>query len=537
MKVHSAARLGTILVLALGVSVRAQDPMPTTTPAKENLESRVDAVLKIPSYQNAHWGLIVVDVVTGATVYAKNADQMFGPASVTKLFSTAAAWSDLGPDHRFKTPVVRRGDVVDGTLKGDLILVARGDLSMGGRTGADGRLLFNGEDHIYAGAKLVNADPLAGLIELADGVKAAGITKIDGDVLVDDRYFAPAKSSGSGPVNVSPIVINDNLIDVVVKGGARPGDAPEVSIVPPTAYVTYESRVITVESDAKSAISIEEVGPRRFVVKGKVSAGHAPVVAIYEADQPATFARALFIETLRRRGVEVAVSPLGTNDEKKLPSQAEVAVLPKMAEYTSPPFKEFVRVILKVSHNLHASTLPLLIAAHHGERTAREGLKREGRILSHLGVEADAVSFGGGAGGERADLVTPRATVALLRTMASRDDFPAFEDALPVLGGEGTLSHAVPSDSPAIGHIKAKTGTYSVANALNGKSILTSKALAGYIDTAGGRKLAFAFFLNDLPINEVVNPPAAGKLLGRLGEVFYTDQALPSSPRPDAAGR
>ncbi|WZO96972.1 D-alanyl-D-alanine carboxypeptidase/D-alanyl-D-alanine-endopeptidase [Isosphaeraceae bacterium EP7] len=533
MKVHSATRLGSILVLALGVGAHAQTP----TAPRESLESRVETVLGTPSFRDAHWGLLVVDVSSGATIYARNPDQMFGPASVTKLFSTAAAWSDLGPDYRFKTPVVRKGDVVDGTLKGDLILVAKGDLSMGGRTGSDGRLLFNGDDHIYSGAKLIDADPLAGLIELADGVKAAGITKVEGNVLVDDRYFAPAKSSGSGPENVSPIVINDNLIDVVVKAGAKPGDAAEVSIVPPTSYVTYESRVVTEESGTKPSISIEVAGPRRFVVKGKVPAGHGPVVAIYEADQPASFARAVFIETLRRRGVEVSVSPLGSNEEKDLPSQAEVAGLPKVAEYTSPPLKEFVRVILKVSHNLHASTLPLLIAAHHGERTAREGLRREGQILQHLGVAPGSASFGGGAGGERADMVTPRGTVALLRTMAARDDFPAYEDALPILGGTGTLASAVPSDSPAIGHVKAKTGTYFVGNSLNGKSILTSKALAGYIDTAGGRKLAFAFFLNGLPMNEVVTPSAAGKLLGKLSEVFYLDDAPAPISKPETTDR
>ena len=75
-------------------------------------------------------------------------------------------------------------------------------------------------------------------------------------------------------------------------------------------------------------------------------------------------------------------------------------------------------MILKVSHNLHASTLPLLIAAHHGERTLAAGLRREGEILKGLGVDPATISFGGGAGGARADLVTPRATVALLRAMA-----------------------------------------------------------------------------------------------------------------------
>src|SRR5205807_2249310 len=144
-----------------------------------------------------------------------------------------------------------------------------------------------------------------------------------------------------------------------------------------------------------------------------------------------------------------------------------VSKLPKAADYTSPPFREYVRVILKVSHNLHASTLPMLLAAQHGETTLAEGLRREGRLLKELGVDPAAISFGGGAGGSRADLVTPRATVALLRGMAKRLDFAAFQEALPVLGRDGTLAKAVPPTSPARGHVRAKTGTYIVMNGLN----------------------------------------------------------------------
>ena len=200
---------------------------------------------------------------------------------------------------------------------------------------------------------------------------------------------------------------------------------------------------------------------------------------IYEVDEPASFARALLIEALRRRGVRVASSPLDVNATASLPSQSDVAKLPRVAEYTSPPFSEYLRVILKVSHNLHASTLPLLLAARHGERTLRAGLERQGIILKSLGVEPATVSFGGGAGGSRADLVTPRATVALLRAMAARPDFAAYDTALPILGRDGTLAKAVGKDSPARGHVHAKTGTFYVENDLDGKTILTSKALAG----------------------------------------------------------
>jgi D-alanyl-D-alanine carboxypeptidase/D-alanyl-D-alanine-endopeptidase (penicillin-binding protein 4) len=265
-------------------------------------------------------------------------------------------------------------------------------------------------------------------------------------------------------------------------------------------------------------------------VRGGLPVGHAQVVKIGEVEEPAAFARALLIEALRRRRVRVAVSPLGENHAAGLPGRGEVSKLPKVAEYTSPPFSEYARVILKVSHNLHASTLPLLLAARHGERTLEEGLKRQGGILKSLGLEPGTVSFGGGAGGSRSDLATPRATVALLRAMAARPEFAAYDAALPVLGRDGTLAKSVAADSPARGHAHAKTGTFFVENDLDGTTVLTSKALAGYLETASGRSLVFAAFVNNVPLdapkpNRSVSEATAeaGRVLGKLCEALYMD--------------
>ncbi len=513
-----------VVCLELAVMARAAEP----------LESRVDAVCKTPGYANGQWGLLVVDAKTGQVVFEKNADQLFCPASVTKLFSTAAAMTDLGPDYRFTTPVVRHGEVDShGTLKGDLVLVASGDLCLGGRTGPDGSLLFEDNDHSYAGgnlkATLVKGDPRAGLDHLAREIKERGIRAISGDVVIDDRLFAPAQSTGSGPSHVSSIVINDNVIDVVVSPGAKVGDPALVKTVPETKFATFDARVTTVSEGASPTIEVEPVGPRRFMVTGRMPMGHRPVVKIYEVEDPASFARSLFIEALRAQGIQLDCSPLAENSHAALSSRAEVLKWPRVAEYTSPPFKEYVRVILKVSQNLHASTLPLLVAAHHGETTLDQGLRRQGDVLSKLGVDTGTIAFGGGAGGARADLVTPRATVALLRAMSQRPDFPAYEAALPVLGRDGTLATAVASDSPARGHARAKTGTYWVNNGLNGHAVLTSKALAGYMETASGRPLVFAFFVNNVPLpargsEEVTEATtAAGKMLGKLCEVFYAE--------------
>jgi D-alanyl-D-alanine carboxypeptidase/D-alanyl-D-alanine-endopeptidase (penicillin-binding protein 4) len=537
----------TLNALLVGIALTC-----SATPADggDSLATRIEAVLRSPGFEHGRWGVLVVDASSGEPLYERNADELFRPASVTKLYTCAAALVGLGADHRFVTPVVRRGEVDEsGTLRGDLILVAQGDPSLGGRTGPDGALLYADRDHTYADessqATLVDADPLAGLDHLAREILAAGIKTVEGDVLIDDRLFEPARATGSGPSRVTPIMVNDNVVDVVVEPAESAGAPARVRIVPETAFVTFDARVETTDATTAKRVRILSVGPRRFVVRGRVPVGSGPSNHIYEIDEPASFARALFIEALRRRGMTVEASPLGENDAAALPPREAVAALPRIAQYTSPPLREYLRVVLKVSQNLHASTLPLLLAVKDGRRTLDAGLACEGAILKDLGVAVDSISIGSGAGGSPADLVSPRATVALLQGLAGRPDYAAFESALPILGRDGTLAEAIPADSSARGHVRAKTGTFYVRDGLSGKTMLTSKALAGTLETAGGRRLVFAAFVNDVPLRvkngEVGEATAAvGRLLGRLCEVIYaeapgasTEAASDAAPQPD----
>ncbi len=99
-----------------------------------------------------------------------------------------------------------------------------------------------------------------------------------------------------------------------------------------------------------------------------------------------------------------------------------------------------------------------------------------------------------------------------------------------MLGRDGTLAKSVGADSPARGHARAKTGTYFVENDLDGTTVLTSKALAGYLETASGRSLVFAAFVNNVPLDapkpsrSISDATAeAGRLLGKLCEALYTD--------------
>jgi D-alanyl-D-alanine carboxypeptidase/D-alanyl-D-alanine-endopeptidase (penicillin-binding protein 4) len=242
---------------------------------------------------------------------------------------------------------------------------------------------------------------------------------------------------------------------------------------------------------------------------------------ISEVHNPASFARSLFIEALRAAGVVVDASPLEWNNADSLPPTADCGKLPRVAALTSPPFSENVRLVLKVSHNLHASTLPLLVAVKHGKRTLEEGLRLQHDFLARAGVDVETISFGGGAGGSRADYTTPRATVQLLRYMHQRSDFAAYFDALPVLGVDGTLATHASPNSPAKGKVQAKTGTLFWTNVMNKRELLTSKALGGYLTTASGRRLAVALFVNNVHIDSSDETTRHGQTLGRLCEIAY----------------
>jgi D-alanyl-D-alanine carboxypeptidase/D-alanyl-D-alanine-endopeptidase (penicillin-binding protein 4) len=514
------------LVLSLVSLAPAEDVVATG-----ELASRIQAVTNAPEYKHGRWGILVVEAESGRVVYEKNPDMMCIPASTTKLYSCSSALHHLGPDYKFETPVYRRGSVKDKTLTGDLILVAKGDLTFGGRTLPDGTMAFADSDHTYADpvsttAAVTPTEPLAGLIDLAKQVNEAGIERVTGDVLVDDRLFDRDRSSGSGPTMVTPILVNDNVIDVLIAPADAAGKPALVATRPESAFVQMDAQVQTVASGGVF-VDVSPANPAlpgaagaKIAVRGRIPVKSKPVVRVHPVADPAAFSRALFIETLRREGVAVEVSPLG-EVRSNLPDRDGYDRLERVAVFTSPPLSEAIKVTLKVSHNLYASTLPLLVAAKYGERRLADGLRREGNFLKEIGVDTGAVSFAGGAGGAQADSTTPRATVQLLQALAKLPEYRAVDAGLPILGVDGTLATSVGADSPARGKIRAKTGTLSYGDAVNGRSILRSKALAGTMVTAKGKPLVFAMFVNDVPLPRGVQTTREGRALGKLCEIIY----------------
>lgn len=484
------------------------------------LSEKVAEVTNRPEYRHARWGLLVVDAATGTPILERNADQIMVPASTTKLFSCAAALMELGSDYRFKTRVVTDRLLVDGSVFGNVTLIASGDPTMGGRTMPDGTMAFANGDHTYAdphstAAEVTKTDPLAGLTDLARQVKKAGVNEIRGDVIIDDRLFEPARSTGSGPELVTPIVINDNVIDFLISN--RNG-VVRVETRPACKLIQWDTQVVVGGVHPYVAVTAE--GPWRYSLRGNVPAKDATYVRAVSVPEPVTFARSLFIECLEREGVKLHVSALGRPqaslaDERLAGSDRVLAV------HLSPPLHELVKVTLKVSHNLYGSMLPSLIAAKVGKRNAADGLAIQGKILRELGVDTNAVAFAGGAGGAPADSASPRAVVSLLQKINSLPELAAIEPGLPVMGVDGTLATSLPVGSPARGQVRAKTGTLFWVDPVNDRLLLRSKALAGVMTAKNGKKLLFAIFLNDVPLRPGATPGQEGEVLAHICEIIH----------------
>lgn len=521
--VRSFPVLIMIFLLAALMIAAGCTSSPVPAPESSSFESNLSTITSAPRYTHASWGIIIVDPATGTTLYESNADQMYVPGSTTKLFSSAGVLETLGPDYRFRTPVYAMGSVDgSGKLNGNLVLVASGDPNMGGRTLPDGTIAYTNMDHGDAnalqGALLTQTNPVAGLDDLASQVNAAGITEVS-DVAIDDRLF---ETTDLGKTFViSPISINDDQIDITLSPAA-PGSAPSLEMRPQTAAYRLVNKVTTGPAGNPLEISVTEVPKGTIIVQGTIAADAGPVNQTCPIKTPAAFARTLFIEALSRQGIRVVAAATGDNPSAKLPAPAAYTGARKVAELTSPPLSEDVKLTLKVSQNLHADTYISLIAAASNKTGFYDGMQEEGKILKSLGLDTRGVSLGDGEGGAIEDRISPRSAAELLTLMAKRPYAEKYVNALPILGVDGSLATSCSSDSPARGNVYAKTGTTGTYDPLNNRGILLAKSLAGYVDTSHGKRLVFAIYVNNVPFENVDDMMAAGNDLGSIAGAIYT---------------
>ena len=352
---------------------------------------------------------------------------------------------------------------------------------------------------------------------------------------MDVSLFPEGERELGTNVVISPIVVNDNVVDVIVSPGEKEGASVNLQVSPKTAYVEVINRATTRKSGSKETLNYTDEtlnpnGTRTVILSGEFPLGQRPEMASYAVPEPSRFASLVLAEALNDKGVRVtAIAPATPADFKALSANYKPENL--VAEHISSPLKEDVKITLKLSQNLHASMGPFLLGAlvgHKEKEIDQAGFDLEHDFLQKAKLDLSAASQTDGAGGNA--LFTPDVVVRYLTFMWGQKDFDDFHAGLPILGRDGTLWE-IQVNSPAAGHVHAKTGTYDVYDALNKDMMVTGKGLAGYMQTSTGEHLAFAAYLNNVAA-PMGDPDAiqkiAGEALGQIAAAAY--DAPPPSP-------
>ena len=327
----------------------------TARQASPSVPADVRAVFAKPVYKNATWGLRVLE---GSKVLVDlHPDRKFYIGSVRKVFTVGELLDAVGPEHRYDTPVYRAGRVVHGVLSGNLILVASGDLTMGGRTNPDGSIAVSDWDHNEAdslgNAILTKPDPLAGYARLARAVRSAGITRIEGEVIVDDRLFQPFDFRGQ--FELRPIFVNDDAVDLAITAG-------RVTHRPVSAALAIRNRLRTGAANSPNTLKIDPEFPKCIgtpgcsaAIEGTLPAGFTPpltgtntLVQTVRITQPSNYARTVFIESLRRAGVSVAAKTVEPNPVHLLPSQTAYDSSKRVAVLQGMTYAQDAKLVLKI---------------------------------------------------------------------------------------------------------------------------------------------------------------------------------------------
>ena len=233
----------------------------TASAQEQALPTEIQQIMNQAKYKHSFWGMYVKDLQTGKVLYDLNSDKLFSPASTSKIFSVEALLNTFGDDFRFKTPVYATGEIQNGELHGNLVLVAQGDLTMGGRQPDPNKISYTKLDHIIAnnvpGVILTKEDPLHGITDLAKQVYQSGLRALTGDVVIDDSLFESTEARG---MMLSPMMINENLLDIIVNPSTA-GEPATVTWRPNVPGYSVENQVKTVANDGPLELNLTSDEP------------------------------------------------------------------------------------------------------------------------------------------------------------------------------------------------------------------------------------------------------------------------------------
>jgi D-alanyl-D-alanine carboxypeptidase/D-alanyl-D-alanine-endopeptidase (penicillin-binding protein 4) len=501
MKIPSTHKLVIYLLVFCFVSVR-----PTVVFAQQAavsdesrrsltaLRERISSWLDQPQFVAARWGMQVM-TKDGTVIYARDAEKAFMPASNMKLYTTAAAIDAFGPDFRLETSVYATSPISrNGMLSGDLIIYGRGDPNL------SARFMTEGDHSDFKPAEFIPA-----IEALADQIKTRGVKRIKGDLIGDDSYFS---SDLLGPgwewddaqfyygAEVSALTVNDNAVTFIVKPASRVGGAPQIEVQPQTSYLSIVNQAETSERGPTRIGVRRPLNSNTVVFFGTIPRSAEKFEVNIAVHDPARFAATLLKEALERRGIRVLGQIRRSDAETRLKQPFMPEKLERVANVTSQPMAEMLKVINKPSQNLHTELMLRQLGALRGTGaplddygmpapTDTRGNEVRRQFLQKAGVDLTGLSLRDGSGLARQDLVTPRSTASLLTYMISHPHFEVFRQSLPIAGVDGTLNRRM-RETTASGNVRAKTGSLSYVN-----------ALSGYLTTKRGELLAFSMMGNN----------------------------------------
>ena len=453
--------------------------------SESDFAKRINQLIDDGGFVAARWGVSVISLSDGATLYSRNADRLFTPASNMKIYTTAVALDLLGADYRWRTSVYAdKPPDTNGTVQGDLIVYGRGapDLVSHNRNNNQ-----------------------ASLDQLADDLYTRGVRRIQGNIVGDESYFR-GNSLGDGwqwndvqwyfGAEASALSVNGNEVDVNVVPSSNAKEPPAVRSSDGGAYVIVQNRMVAGKSSMRPTIGVNRgLSDNKITVWGELPPGSKGFGARLSVHNPALWTAHLFLDALKKRGISIDGQALG-RDSRVAPSQRfDPAQAVELTSVNSKPLSEIARTTNKESNNLFAE---LILRTLGRERSAmletpeppgRElGDDEAGAALVRLWLARASVPTNGlaihdGSGLSRLNLVTPESTARLLIAVSKTASGEVFKQSLPVSGKDGTLAGRLKTVN---GRVIAKTGSLTYDN-----------SLSGFATSAEGKVFAFSILCND----------------------------------------
>ncbi len=513
MKIRSrSVALIILAVVSLVPSLLAQRDQPAVAvklPATvAELQKRIDTIVNDRRYASALWGVKIVSLDSGKTLYEHDAGKLFSPASNSKLYTMAMALDRLGPDYRIKTSLYARSRPDSrGIITGDLVIYGRGDPTINARV---------------HGSNIFNA-----LEPLVSALANAGVKQISGDLVGDDSFFhsPPFGSSWSWEdfqyyygAEISALTINDNTLQLLVKPGDRIGAPCNLAFVPPSTYLAVSNSVRTVAKGARRRVEVyRPVGENVLYLSGVVPLDDPGSTEEVTMHNPALLFAQIFRDALVEKGITVSGKVRSLNWKDREAAPLVFKDWTELGSMESLPMRDIIREVQKPSQNLYTDMILEYVGSTLGQSSANNdpgnaeeaGIRELNKFLGEVGIKRGETIFDDGSGLSRDNLTTPNATVTLLAYMSRHKSSAIYLDALPIAGVDGTLRRRM-KGTVAEGKIHAKTGTLRWAN-----------SMSGYVTTAAGERLVFSLMLNryqgsDTSRSKTADLDAIGVLLAGL---------------------